>query len=251
MFGIKDLFTTVNVLGGAFAIFLCIDGKPFAAGIAVILGYLLGDMLDGWVARRLRSANAFGAEYDTIADHLAHTIAPAAIIYTVYAQSSLVADPTGNKLIGAALGGAIMIASSIRHARNIVQPVHYKGIWSGLPRTILGFLVIGFSLSALVHHFPVSLWAGLVLVPLMCIATLGRWPYPSHHLPRKHFLYVRFLIVITFTSLIGALVFYPRIVFDVLLLFMGGYALGSFVILTPAERSAYREAVAQAVKATS
>jgi phosphatidylserine synthase len=243
MFGIKDLFTTINVLGGAFAIFLCVEGKPLEAGLAVILGYLLGDALDGWVARKLRSANAFGAEYDTIADHLAHTIAPAAIVYTVYAQSSLLAGATANKLLGAALGASIMIASSVRHARNVVKPVHYKGVWAGLPRTVLGFLVIGFSLSVTVQHVPQLLWAGVLLVPLLSVATLTRLPFLNHHLPRPFFGYVRFLIVVTFASLMGALIFYPRAMFDLLFVSMAAYSLGSFVALTPEERSAYRRAV--------
>jgi phosphatidylserine synthase len=243
MFGIKDLFTTINVLGGAFAIFLCVEGRPFEAGVAVILGYLLGDVPDGWVARKLRSANAFGAEYDTIADHLAHTIAPAAIVYTVYAQAPLLPGPTANKLLGAALGGSIMIASSIRHARNIVQPVKYRGVWSGLPRTVLGFLVIGYSLSATVQHVPEALWAGAALVPLLSIATLTRLPFSNHHLPRPHFAYVRFLIAVTFASLIGLLLFYPRLTFDLLFVSMAAYSLGSFVVLTPEERSAYQRAV--------
>ena len=56
MFGIKDIFTTINVLGGAIAICLCVDGRPFEAGLAVMLGYAIGDPLDGWVARKLKAA---------------------------------------------------------------------------------------------------------------------------------------------------------------------------------------------------
>lgn len=61
LFGIKDLFTTINALGGAVAIFLCIEGEPYWAGMAMLLGYLLGDTLDGWVARMLGTSNDFGA----------------------------------------------------------------------------------------------------------------------------------------------------------------------------------------------
>ena len=47
MFGIKDIFTSINLLGGIVAICLCVDGQPFAAGVSVMLGYLCGDTLDG------------------------------------------------------------------------------------------------------------------------------------------------------------------------------------------------------------
>ena len=89
MFGIKDIFTTINLLGGVVGICLCIDGRPYEAGLSVMLGYLLGDTLDGYVARKLNSANQFGAEFDTIADHTSHVIAPAAIVYTVYRDVGL------------------------------------------------------------------------------------------------------------------------------------------------------------------
>ena len=83
MFGIKDIFTTINLMGGVVAVCLCIEGHPYAAGISILIGYAAGDMVDGWVARKLNSANQFGAEYDTISDHMSHIVAPAAIVYTV------------------------------------------------------------------------------------------------------------------------------------------------------------------------
>jgi len=43
MFGIKDLLTTVNLLGGVAAVCLCIEGRPYDAGVAIMLGYFLGD----------------------------------------------------------------------------------------------------------------------------------------------------------------------------------------------------------------
>ena len=93
MFGIKDIFTTLNLMGGVVAICLCIDGEPYWAGVAIILGYGIGDTMDGWVARKLNSANEFGSEYDTIADHTSHVIAPAAVVYTVYRDVGLVPAP--------------------------------------------------------------------------------------------------------------------------------------------------------------
>ena len=106
MFGIKDIFTTINLLGGVVAICLCIDGEPFYAGISVMLGYLCGDTLDGYVARKLGTSNAFGAEYDTISDHLSHIVAPAAIVYTVYKDVDLLPKPWDQVL-------AIGLAASI------------------------------------------------------------------------------------------------------------------------------------------
>lgn len=249
MFGIKDLFTTINVLGGAFAIFFCVNGEPFLGGVCVMLGWLLGDAIDGFVARKLNSANQFGAEYDTIADHLAHVIAPAVIVYTTYAQSSLVDSVAGSKVLGAALGSAIIIASSVRHARNIVRPVEYKGVWSGLPRTGLGFIVVGFCLSEMVHQFPQVLWAGIAIIPALCVLTLTRLPFVNHHIRRAFQGWALVCVSSMFVCLIASMLFYPRILFDLLFIGMSLYTLG-FVILRPEERTEYRHAVAKAMAET-
>ncbi len=247
MFGIKDIFTTINCLGGVVAICLCVEGRPFEAGVAIIIGYLCGDAIDGWVARKLGTANDFGAEYDTISDHLAHTIAPAVIVYTVYAAANLLTDPLADQIVGGVLASMLMVTASIRHARNVVQEVSYKGIWSGLPRPVIGFLTLGYILSLTVHSFPLLLWGGLVLIPLVCWAALTRLPFANHHLPRKHHTYVRVLIALTFIGLLGAIALYPRVLFDVLFVAIATYTLGSATVLTAKERLEYREAVSEAL----
>ena len=45
MFGLKDVFTTVNVLSGVAAIYLCMHGQPLAASYAFLVGYA-ADCLD-------------------------------------------------------------------------------------------------------------------------------------------------------------------------------------------------------------
>src|SRR5436853_2755156 len=115
MLGVKDVFTTINCLGGAAAVCLCIDGRPFAAGIAVLLGYFLGDALDGPVARWTKTANEFGVEYDTIADHVAHCVAPAVITYTVYRDAALGLPPAATHAIAIGLAALLLVVGSVRH----------------------------------------------------------------------------------------------------------------------------------------
>jgi CDP-diacylglycerol--serine O-phosphatidyltransferase len=119
MFGVKDLFTTINLMGGVVGVCLCIDGQPYYAGVAVLLGYLLGDTMDGWVARKLGTANQFGAEFDTISDHMSHVIAPSARVYTVYKDQHLLPEPWMNRV------AMLLTALSLRRVRRarIVAPV--------------------------------------------------------------------------------------------------------------------------------
>lgn len=246
MFGIKDLFTSINVLGGAVAICLCVDGRPLAAGIAVMLGYVFGDALDGWVARKLGTSNDFGAEYDTIADHLAHCIAPGAIVYTVYKNVDLGLPPTATHVVAIGLGSSIMLAASIRHARNVVRPVVFKGVWAGLPRSVLGFLSIAFANSALAPQVVGGYWLGVVLIVLACVMTLTYLPYPSHHLPRGHIFFTKLMITCFFVTTFGMMAWKPEFTFDVLFFWMMGYTLGSWMALNPEERKAFKQAVALA-----
>lgn len=243
MFGVKDIFTTINLMGGVVALILAIEGYPYEAGVAILLGYVFGDAIDGWVARRLNSANAFGAEYDAVSDHLSHLIAPAAIVYTVYAHSGLVASELGNQLIGAGLAAVIITAATIRHARNAVKPVAVEGIWSGLPRTILGFMVIGFVLSASVERYPQLLWLGVAFIPVASLAALSRVPFANHRLPRHHRQWARAVGWTAFAVMAAAVIFYPRVLFDLLLVSQIVFCVVSSAALNGDKLREYRAAV--------
>ncbi|HRC56112.1 MAG TPA: CDP-alcohol phosphatidyltransferase family protein [Kofleriaceae bacterium] len=246
-FGIKDLFTTINAMGGVVAICLCIEGQPFWAGVSMLLGYLFGDTLDGYVARKLGTSNQFGAEYDTIADHLSHCIAPGAIVYTVYRGVDLGFPPWAQQGLAIVLGGSIMVTASIRHARNIVRPIEVKGIWAGLPRTVLGFLAVAYVNARLAPHLPGGYWVGVVLIPASCVAALTYLPFPSHRMSRGHFGYVRIVILFAFLTTIGIGVVYPEFVFDLLLFWMLGYSTASWMSMTRPERDRYFETVRRAL----
>lgn len=247
-FGIKDLFTTINLLGGVVAICLCIDGHPYWAGMSVWIGYFCGDTVDGFVARRLGTSNQFGAEYDTISDHLSHIVAPAAIVFTVYKDAGILPAPW-NLVLAIALAASILIAVSVRHARNIVAPVEVKGVWAGLPRSVLGFWAMSYANATLAPHVLGGWWFGVALIPLMSLATLTYLPFPSHRMARKHRLafWVVSLswVAITIVSIFVA----PKFFFDIQFFFMAGYALSAWRLLTDDELVDYHQAVA-AAKAT-
>jgi phosphatidylserine synthase len=245
MFGVKDLFTTINLLGGVIAICLCVDGRPYEAGFAVILGYFLGDALDGFVARKLGTANEFGAEYDTISDHTSHVIAPAVIVYTVYKDAGLVAEPW-DQVLAIGLAASLVVSVSIRHARNIIAPIHFKGVWAGLPRSVLGFVAIGYCNSSFAASAPGGLWVGVALMPVMAVATLTYLPFPSHRMGRRHHLHVKVVICVFLASTLYALLLRRAILFDVFTFWMTGYALTGWLSMTRAERAQFRSVVAEA-----
>src|SRR5258706_11127390 len=74
-FGVKDLFTVINLMGGVAGIVLAFTSRLDYAGYAIFAGYLFGDVLDGPVARWTGTANRFGSEIDAASDHLAQSFA--------------------------------------------------------------------------------------------------------------------------------------------------------------------------------
>jgi CDP-diacylglycerol--serine O-phosphatidyltransferase len=250
MFGLKDVFTSLNVLGGVVAVCLCVDGRPFAAGIAIMLGYI-GDLLDGWVARLTKSGNAFGAEYDSIADHLSHCIAPATIVYLVYQDAELGLSPRLTKLVAIALASVIILTGTIRHARNSVRPVQYPGVWVGLPRSVMGFMAIALANSPLFPLAPGGQWLGVLILPVLCVLCLSYVPYPNHRMLRKHTVFVRCMVGSFLVTTFSVLALAPTFMFDVLFFWMGGYTLGAWMALSGEERKIYRQAVKTALAEVS
>ena len=135
MFGVKDLFTAVNALAGVVALALCTEGRWLWACYAVMAGYA-ADMVDGRVARALREANRFGAEFDTAADFVTQAVAPALIVYLVYrdAAAGLGLSARGGQALGAVLAAVLIVPACARYARRNVRPVAIDFAWIGFPR---------------------------------------------------------------------------------------------------------------------
>lgn len=246
MFGLKDVFTTVNVLSGVAAIYLCIHGRPVAASYAFLVGYA-ADCFDGVVARLTRSGNRFGAEYDTAADFVAQAVAPAFVVGTLYAQSGpkLGVTTAVAEAIGVGIAAVLVVAASVRQARNTVRPVVVDFAWVGLPRNVASFVLLGFVNSAFWNRIPGGLWMGLPLVLLVAAGELSNLPFMSHH-GRKQFWYAKMFLIGFLATTPLAVFFFPHYAWDVVFFWTAGYAAGSWSAMTPDERRQVREAVAAA-----
>jgi CDP-diacylglycerol--serine O-phosphatidyltransferase len=77
---LPNLFTSLNLFFGFFAVILSIEGDfTRAAALIIIAG--LCDGLDGKIARATRTTSKFGVEYDSLADLVSFGIAPALMFY--------------------------------------------------------------------------------------------------------------------------------------------------------------------------
>jgi phosphatidylserine synthase len=237
MFGIKDLFTAVNALGGVAALLLCAEGNWLWASYAVMLGYA-ADMVDGTIARALREANRFGAEFDTAADFVTQAVAPALIVYLAYrdAGAALSLSPHAARWLGAGLAAALIVPACARYARRNVRPVAVDFAWIGLPQVVASFVMLGFVNSMFVRAVPGALWAGVLLVPALAALELSNLPFKNHRGRRRNFPHVRVLIAGFILTSTAAFLFAPGFAWDVLLFWELGYVATARFALTPLER---------------
>lgn len=77
---LPNIFTSVNLFFGFYAIIASINGKFAAASVAILIGVLF-DMLDGKIARATRTTSKFGVEYDSLADLITFGVAPGIMMY--------------------------------------------------------------------------------------------------------------------------------------------------------------------------
>ena len=228
-FGVKDLFTLINLAGGVVAIYFAFAGDIDLAGYAIFAGYIFGDSLDGFVARKTKTANRFGAEFDAAVDHFSQAVAPAIIVYVAFTMA-------GHQMLGLGLLGVLMTTASIRQARFQVHDFNYPITYCGLPRTVSGLIAISYPNSTIFFKHSVIPYEGAALL-LVLVAILNLCPIPyMTHKGRKLQLYTKVLatafILVPFALAAAA----PDFVYDFLFFITFGYALAAWIPLHPHER---------------
>jgi phosphatidylserine synthase len=246
MFGLKDVFTSLNALSGVVGVYFCIKGHPLWGSYSFLAGYA-ADVFDGLVARATRSGNRFGSEFDTAADFVAQAVAPAFVVYGLYAQSAerLGVSAGAAEAVGLLLCAALVLTATIRQARNMVRPVAVDFAWIGLPRNVASFVLLGFANSVFFSRLPGGLWLGVPLVALVCVGELSNLPFMSHH-GRKQVWWAKTFLIGFLTTTPLAVFVVPRYAWDVVFFWTAGYAALSWTAMTPDERRQVRDAVAAA-----
>ena len=77
---LPNIFTTLNLFCGFYAVIASIDGKYVAASVAIIIAVVF-DTLDGKIARATNTTSKFGVEYDSLADLVSFGLAPGVLMY--------------------------------------------------------------------------------------------------------------------------------------------------------------------------
>lgn len=77
---LPNIFTSLNIMFGFYALISAIDGKFVHGAVAIIIAGMF-DQLDGKIARATNTTSAFGVEYDSLADLVSFGVAPSIMVY--------------------------------------------------------------------------------------------------------------------------------------------------------------------------
>jgi CDP-diacylglycerol--serine O-phosphatidyltransferase len=121
---LPNIFTSLNIFFGFYAVIAAINGKYVAAALAIIIAAVF-DLLDGKIARATHTTSKFGVEYDSLADLVSFGLAPGLMMY-LYALK-----PLGR--IGWLAAFLFMVCGALRLARfntqvGTISSDHFVGL---------------------------------------------------------------------------------------------------------------------------
>jgi len=238
---IPNLFTMGNLFFGFVAMLAALRGRFDYAALFVFI-CMVFDMLDGRIARVLKSDNPIGKELDSFADMLSFGVAPGVILYAAFLgnkpiyhdlapllhQSDLImqlTDYTWVHLLFAALAFLFPLAAVVRLARYNVSEVSEN--FSGCPTTTAGGFVVLLTCFSQIPNMPfiripefaIPSVVLIVLFVLVAFLMLVRVPFPK---PQTTFLSRStlarpWLLVYNLVVIVGVVLF-----FKYFLLLIGG-----------------------------
>ena len=191
---LPNLFTTVSLLSGFYAIISVLDGNFQYAACAILVS-LLFDGLDGRIARLTGSTSRFGVEYDSLSDLVAFGIAPGLLVF------SWALVPFGR--FGWLAAFLYVACGALRLARFNVQTTDAKSDkFNGLPipaaasliaSTVLFFYYLGYDEDT--KHITV-----LVMIYMLSFLMVSSVKYNSFKdlglLKRRHFSFLVTLVLV-------------------------------------------------------
>jgi CDP-diacylglycerol--serine O-phosphatidyltransferase len=161
---LPNIFTSLNVFFGFYAVIASINGNFVAAAYAIYIAAVF-DLLDGKIARATNTTSKFGIEYDSLADLISFGLAPGLMMY-LWALK-----PMGR--IGWLAAFLFMVCGALRLARFNTQAGKVSSEhFVGLPIPAAACMTAATVLLWHRLNFPVESHKLLMLVMLYVIAFL-------------------------------------------------------------------------------
>lgn len=132
---LPNLFTTVALFAGFYAVISGMNGKFELAAVAIFVAMVF-DGLDGRIARLTNTQSKFGAEYDSLSDMVSFGVTPALVIFS-FALSGL-------GKFGWACAFIYLACAALRLAKfNTQIETADKNYFSGLPSPAAAAVIAG------------------------------------------------------------------------------------------------------------
>ncbi len=206
---LPNLITLCNLLCGYWSISFSLKGNFSQAAIMIFL-CIMFDAFDGRIARMTNTISKFGFEFDSLSDLISFGLAPACIIYKIFALSGDI-----EKLAWWACF-IYVVCGALRLARYNVQASNEeKEDFTGLPIPCAAGMIASYALFKLKYGYTITPYILLFLVIPLALLMVSTVRYSSMQVnihKRKPFIY--FVGAVIF---LGLLVRFPHQVF--LLLF--------------------------------
>ncbi len=182
IYALPNLFTSLNMFCGFYAVIASIDGKYGTAAVGILIAVVF-DALDGKIARATRTTSRFGVEYDSLADLISFGLAPGVMMY-LWALK-----PMGR--IGWLAAFLFLACGALRLARFNTQVNHINSAYfTGLPipaaagmnaATLLLCHKIGVEGTA----YPVLILAMIYILSFLMVSTIKYNSFKKPELFRK------------------------------------------------------------------
>lgn len=191
---IPNILTLGNLASGFLAIHFIFQDSYYIATVMIALG-LVFDMMDGMVARLLKTSSDLGVQLDSLADALTFSVAPGFMVAGFY---------FGNSPIGLAVGCIIAACGVLRLAIfNLTEGLdHFKG----LSTPLFTVFVVALVLSGLSLPGP----AAAILFSAAALAMVSPIRFPA--LKGKEFLRYKYMTI----AMIALILILVAVGFDLL-----------------------------------
>ena len=237
IYWLPNLFTTIALFAGFYAIVQAMSGRFEQAAMAIFVAMVF-DTLDGRVARLTRTQSAFGAEYDSLSDMVSFGVAPALVVYVWalkdFAGMQTVAwlGPWLTTKLGWIAAFIYCACAALRLARfNTTLDIADKRFFQGLPSPAAACVVAG--LVWALNEYQIEgrdvtwlAWALTMAAGLTMVSNLKFYSGKDINLRKS----VSFSVVVSITFGLVALFMFWSTLPEMLFLLAVGYGLSGYVI---------------------
>ncbi len=219
LFTVPNMLTLANLVAGALAIVFALRDHAYDVSLMLIVVAAICDFFDGFAARLLNQQSPLGVQLDSLADDISFGLAPAVVMFDLYAHSSSYYG--FSESVMSYLGYVIFIIaafSALRLAKFNIDPTQSEE-FVGLPTPANALLLM--SLAALAeqgslilyqeHILLLSVTASLLLIsPIRMLALKFKSFKLAQNKLRYGFIFVSLLLIIFITrySVVAIIVLY-------------------------------------------